>query len=136
MIGTDKFEVGQRFETKDEAILKIKSYNIRHGVECKVFESDQLKYNGKCVQFGSGCHWLIRRKGYWKVRKYNGPHTCLAAEISTDHRQLDYHVICASILSLVMADASVSVKVLQNTVSSKFGTSLPSQPSLYREQIP
>ncbi|XP_016207376.1 uncharacterized protein LOC107647844 [Arachis ipaensis] len=38
-----------------------------------------------------------------------------------DHRQLDYHVICASILSLVMADASVSVKVLQNAVSSKFG---------------
>ncbi|XP_057760735.1 uncharacterized protein LOC130981131 [Arachis stenosperma] len=38
-----------------------------------------------------------------------------------DHTQLNYHVICASILSLVMADASVSVKVLQNAVSSKFG---------------
>ncbi|XP_016172742.1 uncharacterized protein LOC107615149 [Arachis ipaensis] len=126
VIGTDEFEVGQRFETKEEAVLTIKSYNIRRGVEYKVFESDQLKYHGKCVQFGNGCNWLIRvtmrqRKGYWKVRKYNEPHTCLATEISMDHRQLDYHVICASILSLVMADASVSVKVLQNAVSSKFG---------------
>ncbi|KAL4343672.1 hypothetical protein AHAS_Ahas11G0101800 [Arachis hypogaea] len=64
---------------------------------------------------------MRQRKGYWEVRKYNGPHSCLATEISMDHRQLDYHVICASILSLVMADASVSVKVLQNAVSSKFG---------------
>ncbi|XP_016168375.1 uncharacterized protein LOC107610910 [Arachis ipaensis] len=126
VIGTNEFEVGQRFETKEEAVLTIKSYNIRRGVEYKVFESDQLKYHGKCVQFGNGCNWLIRvtmrqRKGYWEVRKYSEPHTCLATEISTDHRQLDYHVICASILSLVMADASVSVKVLQNAVSSKFG---------------
>ncbi|XP_016165300.1 uncharacterized protein LOC107607919 [Arachis ipaensis] len=92
----------------------------------KVFESDQLKYLRKCVQFGNRCNWLIRvtmrqRKGYWEVKKYNGPHTCLATEISTNHRQLDYHVICASVLSLVMADASVFVKVLQNAVSSKFG---------------
>ncbi|XP_025617139.1 uncharacterized protein [Arachis hypogaea] len=126
VIGTDEFEVGQQFETKEEAVLTIKSYNIRRGVEYKVFESDQLKYHGKCVQFGNGCNWLIRvtmrqRKGYWEVRKYNGTHTCLATEISMDHRQLDYHVICSSILSLVMADASVSVKVLQNVVSSKFG---------------
>ncbi|XP_016168324.1 uncharacterized protein LOC107610846 [Arachis ipaensis] len=114
VIGTDEFEVGQRFETKEKAVMTIKSYNIRRGVEYKVFESDQLKYHGKCVQFGNGCNWLIRvtmrqRKGYWKVRKYNGPHTCLEMEISTDHRQLDYHVICASILSLVMVDASVLV---------------------------
>ncbi|RYR35052.1 hypothetical protein Ahy_A10g050151 [Arachis hypogaea] len=81
VIGTDEFEVGQRFETKEEAVLTIKSYNIRQGVEYKVFKSDQLKYHGKCVQFGNSCNWLIRvtmrqRKGYWEVRKYNGPHTC------------------------------------------------------------
>ncbi|XP_057763526.1 uncharacterized protein LOC130983402 [Arachis stenosperma] len=126
VIGMDEFEVGQRFEIKEEAVLTIKSYNIRRGVEYKVFESDQLKYHGKCVQFGNGCNWLIRvtmrqRKGYWEVRKCNGPHKCLLTEISMDHRQLDYHVICASIISLVMADISVSVKVLQNAVSSKFG---------------
>ncbi|XP_016171457.1 uncharacterized protein LOC107613809 [Arachis ipaensis] len=91
MIGTDEFEVGQQFETKDEAVLTIKSYNICRGVEYKVFESDQFKYHGKCVQFRNGCNWLIRvtmrqRKGYWEVRKYKGPHTCLATEISKDHR--------------------------------------------------
>ncbi|XP_015972137.1 uncharacterized protein LOC107495508 [Arachis duranensis] len=56
VIGTDEFEVGQRFETKEEAVLTIKSYNIQRGVEYKVFESDQLKYHGKCIQFGNGCN--------------------------------------------------------------------------------
>ncbi|RYR29219.1 hypothetical protein Ahy_B01g053566 isoform E [Arachis hypogaea] len=126
MHGAEEFEVGQRFQSKEEAVLMVKNYNIRRGVQYKVFESDQLKYHGKCVQFGNGCNWLIRvtmrqRKGYWEVRKYNGPHTCLATELSTDHRQLDYHVICASILSLVMADAAISVKVLQNAVSTTYG---------------
>ncbi|QHN94331.1 Putative mutator sub-class protein [Arachis hypogaea] len=91
MIGTDEFGIGQQFKTKDEAMLTI-----------------------RVIIF-------VVRKGYWEVKKYNGPHTCLATEISTNHRQLDYHVICASVLSLVMADASVFVKVLQNAVSSKFG---------------
>ncbi|RYR07678.1 hypothetical protein Ahy_B05g075085 [Arachis hypogaea] len=106
MHGAEEFEVGQWFQSKEEVVLMVKNYNIRRGVQYKVFESDQLKYHGKCVQFGNGCNWLIRvtirqRKGYWEVRKYNGPHTCLATELFTDHRQLDYHVICASILSLV-----------------------------------
>lgn len=54
MIGTDEFEIGQRFESKEEAVLTVKSYNIHRGVEYKVFESDQLKYHGKCVQFENG----------------------------------------------------------------------------------
>ncbi|XP_016194858.1 uncharacterized protein LOC107635808 [Arachis ipaensis] len=109
MHGTEEFEIGQRFQSKEEAVLTVKSYNIRRGVEYK---------------FGNGCNWIIRvtirqRKGYWKVRKYNAPHTCLATELSADYRQL-YHVICALILSLVMADAAISVKVLQNAVSTKY----------------
>ncbi|XP_015969615.1 uncharacterized protein LOC107493052 [Arachis duranensis] len=37
----------------------------------------------------------------------------MATSISSDHKQLDYHVICARIFPLVKADASVSIKVLQ-----------------------
>ncbi|XP_016196104.1 uncharacterized protein LOC107637179 [Arachis ipaensis] len=81
-------------------------------------ESDHLKYHGRCKKFGKGCTWMIRislraRKGTWEVRRYNGPHTCLATSISSDHRQLDYHVICAKTFSLVCANAAVSIKVLQ-----------------------
>ncbi|XP_057758249.1 uncharacterized protein LOC130978694 [Arachis stenosperma] len=92
----------------------------------QVIESDHLKYHGKCKQFGKGCTWLIRvalcaRKGTWEVRRYNGPHTCLATSISSNHRQLDYHVICARILPLVRADAAVTVKVLQQATEADYG---------------
>ncbi|XP_057746474.1 uncharacterized protein LOC130965730 [Arachis stenosperma] len=111
---------------KDEAVLSVKDYSIRRGVEYIVIESDHLKYHGKCKQFGKGCTWLIRialhaRKGTWEVRRYNGPHTCLATSISSDHRQLDYHVICARNLPLVRADAAVKVKVLQQATEADYG---------------
>ncbi|XP_025652347.1 uncharacterized protein [Arachis hypogaea] len=121
-----EFQIGQSFQNKDEAVLSVKDYNIRRGVEYRVIESDHLKYHGKYKEFGKGCTWLIRvalraRKGTWEVRRYNGPHTCLATSILSDHRQLDYHVICARILSLVRTDDAVTVKVLQQAIEANYG---------------
>ncbi|XP_015969289.1 uncharacterized protein LOC107492745 [Arachis duranensis] len=121
-----EFQIGQSFQNKDEAVLSVKDYSIQRGVEYRVIESDHLKYHGKCKQFGKGCTWLIRialraRKGTWEIRRYSGPHTCLATSISSDHRQLDYHVICARILPLVRADAAVTVNVLQQATEADYG---------------
>ncbi|RYR13772.1 hypothetical protein Ahy_B04g070590 isoform E [Arachis hypogaea] len=112
--GLTEFQVGQQFQDKDEALLSVKSYSIRRGVQYKVLESDHRLYVGKCSEFGNGCTWLIRlslrkRKGVWEVKRYNRPHTCLATCISSDHRSLDYHVISAFIMPMVRADASVSI---------------------------
>ncbi|XP_057763569.1 uncharacterized protein LOC130984368 [Arachis stenosperma] len=121
-----EFQIGQSLQNKDEAVLSVKDYNIRRGVEYRVIESDHLKYHEKCKKFSKGCTWLIHvalhaRKGTWEVRRYNGSHTCLATSISSDHRQLDYHVICARILPLVRADAAVIVKVLQQATEADYG---------------
>ncbi|XP_016199284.1 uncharacterized protein LOC107640260 [Arachis ipaensis] len=121
-----EFQIGQSFQNKDKVVLSVKDYSIRRGVEYRVLESDHLKYHGKCKEFGKGCSWLIRialraRKGTWEVRRYNDPHTCLATSISSDHRQLDYHVICARIFLLVRADAAVTVKVLQQATEADYG---------------
>ncbi|XP_015960217.1 uncharacterized protein LOC107484112 [Arachis duranensis] len=121
-----EFQIGQSFQNKYEAVLSVKDYSIRRGVEYRVLKSDHLKYHGKCKEFGKGCSWLIRislraRKGTWEVRRYNGPHTCLATSISSDHRQLDYHVICARIFSLVMADVAITIKVLQQVIEADYG---------------
>ncbi|XP_015941384.1 uncharacterized protein LOC107466888 [Arachis duranensis] len=43
MHGAEEFEVGHRFQSKEEVVLMVKNYNIRRGVQYKVFESDQLK---------------------------------------------------------------------------------------------
>ncbi|RYR15086.1 hypothetical protein Ahy_B04g071819 isoform D [Arachis hypogaea] len=111
--GLTEFQVGQQFQDK-------------RGVQYKVVESDHRRYVGKCSEFGNGCTWLIRlslrqRKGIWEVKRYNGPHTCLATSISSDHRSLDYHVISAFIMPMVRADASVSIKVLLNATAAHFG---------------
>ncbi|XP_016168196.1 uncharacterized protein LOC107610701 [Arachis ipaensis] len=124
--GGSKFQVGQQFQDKDEVVLSVKPYSIRRGVQYKVVESDYRRYVGKCSEFGNGCTWLIRlslrqRKGIWEVKRYNGPHTCLATSISSDHRSLDYHVISAFIMPMVRADASVIIKVLLNATAAHFG---------------
>ncbi|XP_057730135.1 uncharacterized protein LOC130945434 [Arachis stenosperma] len=124
--GMTEFQVGQQFQDKEDALLSVKTYSIRRGVQYKVVESDYRRYVGKCSQFENGCTWLIRlslrqRKGIWEVKRYNGPHTCLASSISSDHRSLDYHVISAFIMPMVRADASVSIKVLLNATASYYG---------------
>ncbi|XP_015971726.1 uncharacterized protein LOC107495146 [Arachis duranensis] len=124
--GLTEFQVGQQFPDKEEALLSVKTYSIRRGVQYKVMESDYRRYVGKCSEFGNGCIWLIRlslrqRKGVWEVKHYNGPHTCLATSISSDHRSLDYHVISAFIMPMVRADASISIKVLLNATATHFG---------------
>ncbi|XP_015938245.1 uncharacterized protein LOC107463876 [Arachis duranensis] len=124
--GMTEFQVGQQFQDKENALLSVKTYSIRRGVQYKVVESDYRCYVGKCSEFGNGCTWLIRlslrqRKGIWEVKRYNGPHTCLASSISSDHRSLDYHVISAFIMPMVRADASVSINVLLNATASHYG---------------
>ncbi|XP_015942949.2 uncharacterized protein LOC107468205 [Arachis duranensis] len=124
--GLTEFQVGQQFQDKDEALLSVKTYSIRRGVQYKVVESDHHRYVGKCSEFGNGCTWLIRLslrkcKGIWEVKRYNGPHTCLATSISSDHGSLDYHVISAFIMPMVRADASVSIKKLLNATAAHFG---------------
>ncbi|XP_057717909.1 uncharacterized protein LOC130932576 [Arachis stenosperma] len=95
-----------------------------HGV--RVLELDHLNYHGKCKEFDKVCSWLIRislrtQKGTWEVRRYNSSCTCLATSISSDHRQLDYHVICARIYSLVRADVAVTIKVLREATKANYG---------------
>ncbi|XP_015968655.1 uncharacterized protein LOC107492174 [Arachis duranensis] len=120
-----EFQVGQQFQDKENALLSVKTYSIRQGVQYKVVESDYRRYVGKYSKFGNRCTWLIRlslwqRKGIWEVKRYNGPHTCLASSISSDQRSLDYHVISAFVMPMVRADASVSIKVLLNATASHF----------------
>ncbi|RYR42052.1 hypothetical protein Ahy_A08g038497 [Arachis hypogaea] len=48
----NEFKVGQQFRNKEEVMLAVKRYNIRKGAEYKIVESDQLRYNVQCIQFG------------------------------------------------------------------------------------
>ncbi|XP_057759990.1 uncharacterized protein LOC130980315 [Arachis stenosperma] len=121
-----EFQVGQQFQHKEKVVFSVKTYSICRGVEYKVLESDHRKYHGKCKEFGNGCVWLIwvslcKHKGILEIKRYNGPRTCLATSISSDHRKLDYHVISVFIMPMIRADAVTSIKVLQNATEAHFG---------------
>ncbi|RYR39114.1 hypothetical protein Ahy_A09g044550 [Arachis hypogaea] len=40
-------------------MLAVKRYNIRRIAKYKIVESDQLRYNAQCIQFGPECNWSI-----------------------------------------------------------------------------
>ncbi|MED6216258.1 hypothetical protein PIB30_005846 [Stylosanthes scabra] len=54
-----EFQIGQTLVDKKVAVLAVKNYSIRGGVEYRVMESDHAKYLGRCKQFEQGCNWLI-----------------------------------------------------------------------------
>ncbi|XP_016169155.1 uncharacterized protein LOC107611775 [Arachis ipaensis] len=91
---SNEFEVGQQFQNKEEVMLAVKRYNIRRDAEYKIVESDQLRYNVQCIQFGPGCSSNIlisyrRKQEKWEVRRYTGPRTCMQTSMRHDHRRLD-----------------------------------------------
>ncbi|RYR73296.1 hypothetical protein Ahy_A02g007649 isoform K [Arachis hypogaea] len=75
--------------------------------------------------YGRGCDWLIRaslirKKGCWEIRRYNGRHTCTTRVISQDHSKLDSDTVAEAIKPLVETDPSIKVKTIIAKVQSRF----------------
>ncbi|XP_057739666.1 uncharacterized protein LOC130956664 [Arachis stenosperma] len=126
LTGEMKLELGLKFLNKEAAMLAIKNYNIYRSVEFKVVESNHTRYICRCKLFGDQCCWMVRvaktrASRFWEVRKYQGPHNCLASTTLQDHAQLDSNVICQHIFPMVQADATICIKVLQGSVESAYG---------------
>ncbi|RYR01341.1 hypothetical protein Ahy_B06g080207 [Arachis hypogaea] len=101
-------------------MLAVNNYNIRRSAEYKVVESDQARYVCRCKQFGDQCRWSVRvaktrASRYWVVRKYEGPHSCLASSMSQDHAQLDSDVICHHIYPMVQSLISKHIRTMSAT---------------------
>ncbi|XP_016195020.1 uncharacterized protein LOC107635991 [Arachis ipaensis] len=97
---SNEFEVGQQFKDKEEMMLAVKQYSIRKAVDYKIVESDQLRYNAQYIQFGTGCNWSI---------------------LISYRRKLDSKVIAQYIFTMVKADPTISIRVIQGGVENNFG---------------
>ncbi|XP_052110119.1 uncharacterized protein LOC127741500 [Arachis duranensis] len=96
--GSVEFRIGHRFRCREAVLQGVKNYSIRRSVEYRVIKSDRLK----------------------EVRRFGGPHNCLASTMSQDHRQLDSSLICRVILPLIQSNPSVSIPVLQGMVQASY----------------
>ncbi|RYR61643.1 hypothetical protein Ahy_A04g018832 [Arachis hypogaea] len=103
-----EFVIEQQFENKEEVLMAIKMYIIKRVVEYKILESDHLKYSVQSTQLG-------------EVRRYNGPHSCLQTSTRQDHRRLKLKVIAQAIFTMVKADLTISIRILQRSVETYFG---------------
>ncbi|XP_015945273.1 uncharacterized protein LOC107470388 [Arachis duranensis] len=120
-----EFSVGMEFDFRESVIFAIKSYTISRGVDYTVYESEPQTFYAKYNGYGAGCDWLIRaslirKKGYWEIKRYNGIHTCTMGTISQYHAKLDSGTITDAIRPLVEADPSIKVKSIIAEVQSKF----------------
>ncbi|RYR66740.1 hypothetical protein Ahy_A03g012798 isoform B [Arachis hypogaea] len=100
-------------------------HRFRRSAEFRVIECDRLKYHVQCRQADSGCKWSLRvalrqNLGYWEVRRFGGPHSCMAPTMSQDHRQLDSSLICRVILPMIQSNPSISIPVLQSAVHASY----------------
>ncbi|RYR29573.1 hypothetical protein Ahy_B01g054003 [Arachis hypogaea] len=120
-----EFAVGIEFNSRKIVIIVMKDYTIRRGVDYRVYLLEPLTFYVKCIQYGSGCDWLIRvsmirRKYCWVIRRYNCNHTCTRATIYQDHSKMDSNTIAEVIKLLVEVDPSIKVKSVIAKVRSKF----------------
>ncbi|RYR34580.1 hypothetical protein Ahy_A10g049531 [Arachis hypogaea] len=107
-------------------MLVVKTYNIRRDVEYKIVNSDKWRYNAQCVQFGPGCNWSIHisylcKVEKWEMRRYTSPYRASKLRWGQDHHRLDSKVIAQHISTMVKADPTISIRVLQGSVEKHFG---------------
>ncbi|RYR73499.1 hypothetical protein Ahy_A02g007866 [Arachis hypogaea] len=57
----------------------------------------------------------------WEVRRYTDPQTCIQTSMGQDYRRLDSKVIAQHIFTMVKADPTISIRVLQGGVENHFG---------------
>ncbi|XP_057759206.1 uncharacterized protein LOC130979700 [Arachis stenosperma] len=120
-----EFRIGMEYSSRKSVVAAIRSFTISRGVDYDVFESEPQTFYAKCKMYGRGCDWLIRaslirRKGCWEIRRYNGRHTCTIGMISQDHSKLDSDTVAEAIRPLVETDPSIKVKSIIAEVQSRF----------------
>ncbi|KAE8656976.1 hypothetical protein F3Y22_tig00116997pilonHSYRG00720 [Hibiscus syriacus] len=125
LVNDGNLHIGMEFASKEEAMMAIKSYNIRNSVKSRVDRSNTEKYVCYCVQRGNGCQWMVRvskrKNNLWELTRYNGPHTCCATGINQDHPNLDSNIICQAIMPIVKQSSHIAVAVLISAIQSQYG---------------
>ncbi|RYR42904.1 hypothetical protein Ahy_A08g039336 [Arachis hypogaea] len=120
-----EFQIGVEYSSRKSVVAAIRSYTIARGVDYDVYESEPQTFYAKCKMYGRGCDWLIRaslirKKGCWEIRRYNGRHTCTTGVISQDHSKLDSDTVAEAIRPLVETEPSIKVKTIIAEVQSRF----------------
>ena len=69
-----------------------------NGVNYHVDKSKSEKFEAKCAVQDGTCSWKImaslrKKTGLWEIKKYKGPHTCVAGIVLTVSEQYFYYAM-------------------------------------------
>ncbi|KAH7853706.1 hypothetical protein Vadar_005720 [Vaccinium darrowii] len=125
---TEDMQKGLIFSSKQEVIRAVKNFSLRNNYVAEVIESTPKIYAVRCK---NGCEWRVRAikratHGFFEVTQYKGPHTCLAVSLTQDHPMLDSNLIEHYVRTLVQADPSIKILLLQTRIREKFEGYYPS----------
>ncbi|RYR68863.1 hypothetical protein Ahy_A03g015357 [Arachis hypogaea] len=85
-----EFRIGLKYSSRKSIVVAIRSYTISRRVNYNLIRAS-----------------LIRKKGCWEIRRYNGRHTCTIGTISQDHSKLNSDIVVEAIRPLVETDPSM-----------------------------
>ncbi|RYR03201.1 hypothetical protein Ahy_B06g082052 [Arachis hypogaea] len=110
-----EFSIRMEFGSRESLISTIKSYTISRGVDYTVYESESQTFYAKCKGYAN----LIRKKGCWDIKRYNGKYTYTMGTISQDHVKLDSNTIANVIRPLIETYPSIKVNSIIAEVQSR-----------------
>uniref|UniRef100_A0A2N9EMX7 Transposase MuDR plant domain-containing protein n=1 Tax=Fagus sylvatica TaxID=28930 RepID=A0A2N9EMX7_FAGSY len=115
-----KLSNGMLFNNKDELQFAVRAYSIDKNQSYKVSESSMVKWATYC----SKCEWYLRacnykKKEYWEIAIYNGPHTCTSRTVTNDGKMMNSKFIERQIHHLVKIDPAAKLKLLIGEVKER-----------------
>ena len=109
-------------------------FSIKSFKEFTVYKSKASVLVLKCKK-SPKCQWRLRAMtvkdtGMFRITKYKGPHTCVNLCINQDHSQLDSNFVFEYIETLVKAEMTITVAVIQAIVVQQFGYQISYQKAM------
>ncbi|GFZ01076.1 hypothetical protein Acr_14g0007110 [Actinidia rufa] len=88
---TSEFAKGMVFKDKDAVIRSCNWYHVKKNKHYHVVETNKNVWSTRCSH---DCPWKLRaclkkQHGFFEIKQYSGPHTCLHGMESLDHRNIN-----------------------------------------------
>ncbi|GFZ05470.1 hypothetical protein Acr_17g0010420 [Actinidia rufa] len=109
---TPEFAKGMIFKDKDAVIRACNWYHVKKNKHFHVVETNKNVWSTRCSH---DCPWKLRaclkkQHGFFEIKQYPGPHTCLHGMESLDHRNINSTFIAHLIKTQVAVHENVGVE--------------------------
>ncbi|GFS46221.1 hypothetical protein Acr_00g0100880 [Actinidia rufa] len=120
---TPEFVKGMVFKDKDALIHACNWYHVKKNKHYHVVETNKNVWSTRCSH---DCPWKLRaclkkQHGFFEIKQYPGPHTCLHGMESLDHRNINSTFIAHLIKTQVAEDPGWKIASIIENVKNYSG---------------